>query len=392
MALTSSAFAENVIQVTPANYEAGKTVYFSVEMNNEELIAGCAFDLYLPTGFSMGAISAIYPSYNDEASDYQAPTNGSRNAFYDSDGGVYLTAMTMSKTNDYNATGEYENGGTCVRFAFLSTDGYNFSGTEGQIARFQVKVPSDAKGVYPVILRNISMKGVEGMEYYIPVATSYITVGDVADASLSIEGVIPSFVNSALANQKGITSLDLTNLKKSNGVFTYVDGRDVVAPSAAVSAEVAYKHSAGSNSYCSVCLPFDATVANAFTYDKIEDGAAKFVEAATLTAGTSAIVKGDIDVTATVDLAAVAGETITTGYYLKNDKFLSVNGSAVIPAMRGNWKSISGVKGFVIDGEETAINAIDAEGAQDIYSVAGIKQAKVQKGVNIVNGKKLYVK
>ena len=49
-----------------------------------------------------------------------------------------------------------------------------------------------------------------------------------------------------------------------------------------------------------------------------------------------------------------------------------------------------------LDGTETAIECIDnvqtTKGNDVIYNLAGQRLSKMQKGVNIVNGKKIFVK
>ena len=388
MALGTSAFAENVLQIMPATYEAGKTVYFNVELVNDCPIDGVSFDLYLPEGFSMGSVCAIYPGYNDEASDYQAPTNGSRNAYYDEEGEVYLTAQSLSKNAMTLAPTEYEGAGACTRIMTVSMDGYPFSGNSGQIIRFQVKIPAGAEGYYPVTLRNIQLSSSEAnLKDKVLCSTSYIKVGNPTNATLALEGKIASFVNEALATETAIGTLDLTNVTASNGTFTYVDGREVVAPKAEVKSKVAYKRNVA-NKYASICLPFEANF-NAYVFDKIDGEYASFKDVATLEANTPAIVEGNINITAdNVVLGGVKAQTINSGYYLKSDKFYKVNGSANVAPMRGYWDIAAGVKGFKF-GDADAIMSIDANANEDIYNLNGMKLNKAQRGVNIIGGKKV---
>ena len=51
------------------------------------------------------------------------------------------------------------------------------------------------------------------------------------------------------------------------------------------------------------------------------------------------------------------------------------------------------VKGFLLDGTPTAIEGVEAENNTDvIYNLSGQRVQKAQRGLYIVNGKKLMVK
>ena len=89
-------------------------------------------------------------------------------------------------------------------------------------------------------------------------------------------------------------------------------------------------------------------------------------------------------------------------YGLKGATFVKVNagtvpaGKALLPASVVNGTG-TGAKAltFNFDDDATAIKTIDngqqtTEGA--IYNLAGQRMSKVQKGINIVNGKKIMVK
>lgn len=387
MALGTSAFAENVLQIMPATYEAGKTVYFNVELVNDCPIDGVSFDLYLPEGFSMGSVCAIYPGYNDEASDYQAPTNGSRNAYYDEEGEVYLTAQSLSKNAMTLAPTEYEGAGACTRIMTVSMDGYPFSGNSGQIIRFQVKIPAGAEGYYPVTLRNIQLSSSEAnLKDKVLCSTSYIKVGNPTNATLALEGKIASFVNESLAKETGISTLDLSKVTASNGTFTYVDGRAVKAPEAAVKGKVAYKREV--SGLASVCLPFAADI-KAYTYTEMAGEYAIFDEVSNLAANTPAIVDANIDITVEeATISSVEGKTINSGYYLKGGNLCKVNGSAKIAPLRGCWDITAPVKGFKFN-DADAILTVDANANEDIFNLNGVKLNKAQRGVNIIGGKKV---
>ena len=63
-----------------------------------------------------------------------------------------------------------------------------------------------------------------------------------------------------------------------------------------------------------------------------------------------------------------------------------------IPAGKAYFQSTSGVKAFFFDGDDaTGISNVDANlNANDaIYNIAGQRVQKMQKGINIINGKKV---
>ena len=66
-----------------------------------------------------------------------------------------------------------------------------------------------------------------------------------------------------------------------------------------------------------------------------------------------------------------------------------------IPAGKAYFQSASGVKAFYFDGEDeaTGINEVNGQwsmvNGQSIYNLAGQRVSKMQKGINIVNGKKV---
>ena len=390
--------AENILSVVPKGGLVAGTYSgndLAINLNNEEPIVGIQFDIYLPEGWSTTSTRVkIYPNFT-EASE-EAPTNGTRNAYYDSNEEMYMVAQTAYVAVGCDASADYEGGGTCTRVITISTSAYPYSGTEGQIMQLTVKPDASANGVYPIVFKNVKIAGTEGLQLTIPCLTSYVKVGTPTDATLALEGVIPSFVNTALASETGISTLDLSAVTASNGTFTYVDGREVVEPTAEVKGNVAYTRAA-QEKVASIKLPFAATTG---TYYKLNDtdftdNYAHFEAANGLEANTSALVNAGDAVSESaenVKIAGVAAEEITSGYVLKGGDFCAVNGTVTVPVMRGYFEIPTSVRGFVLNGV-TGINGINAaDEAETIYNVAGQKLAKTQRGINIVNGKKVTVK
>ncbi len=96
------------------------------------------------------------------------------------------------------------------------------------------------------------------------------------------------------------------------------------------------------------------------------------------------------------DLKGTDGDTAADGtmYILANGAdgvgFYKAEGD--IPAGKAYFQSTSGVKAFFFDGDDaTGISNVDANlNANDaIYNIAGQRVQKMQKGINIINGKKV---
>lgn len=396
-AFASFLCAENVVTIQPKTVYQGEIGWaddenplaLEVMLNNDSYTVNIiTMEILLPKGIEFDM------QYDDESEGlyFGALTDEDNQRF------KYKSGPKTNKTGhrvDYN---RYSEEGDYVVYKIVVSQGTNLTpiqGTSGKIFDIYYTVAADMPdGVYPVITRKIDLVDAQREEKItIPYATSYIKVGNPSSSSLALTGEIPSLVNAALANETAISTLDLTSVTASNGTFTYVPGRNVVAPTSEVkgnvSATVAPK--AGSK-YATVCLPFAADI-DCFTFDAVNGEYASFSEKTTLAANTPALVNKSVTATAeNVALGAATTEVKTSGYYVKNDEFCSVNGSATIPALRGWWDINQNVRGFVIDGEETSINAIDGSEAETIYSVAGVRLNKAQRGVNIVNGKKVVIK
>jgi hypothetical protein len=124
-------------------------------------------------------------------------------------------------------------------------------------------------------------------------------------------------------------------------------------------------------------------------------------------AGTPVILKGSYynkvaanlpAINAANDLKGTAADTEADGtmYVLAkvDDKVGFYKATGTIPAGKAYYQSGAGVKAFYFDGDaETAINEVNGQSSmvngQSIYNLAGQRVSKMQKGINIVNGKKV---
>lgn len=105
--------------------------------------------------------------------------------------------------------------------------------------------------------------------------------------------------------------------------------------------------------------------------------------------GTTTIAGTYVDFVGTYD----ASTTITEGnYFISGNKLWKSSGATTINGTRAyiDAKNVASVRLF-IDDVETGIEAINGVEAEDgaIYNIAGQRLGKMQKGINIVNGKKI---
>ena len=121
------------------------------------------------------------------------------------------------------------------------------------------------------------------------------------------------------------------------------------------------------------------------------------LEARTVVAGEPAYT--GTDVTSTGSYAASLTVPTTGSDYILNSGNIYLVDSAVTIAGTRAYFTISGGSGVKelntsFDGIETSINSIDAAPVQDgkIYNLAGQRVSKAQKGIYVINGKKVVVK
>lgn len=386
----SFCFAEDVLQIKPFETTAGLT---ADDYSTCELIFNCEsfqtnsmrFYVYLPEGMD------LITDFDDSDGMYAISLDDSR-----------VTYSKMGKTQNTNHGVTYNKLGVkdgYVEYVVIisSTGTTPLQKLTGKLADVYYKTADDMPaGVYPIYIRSVELNNSAEQEYLYNSNTSYVKVGEpTGNQTVVFEGKIPSFVNEALATETAITSLNLSAVTEVNGTFTYVDGREVVAPTADVTANVAYKRSVAAGKYASVCLPFNANL-SCYTYSETSGDYAIFSPATSLSADTPAIVSGNIDVTAEgVTLGNATKQTKNTGYYLKDGSFCKVNGTATIPALRGWWDldTPSSNLRLMIDGTLTDINLLDVDAAEaDAYDLQGRRSASAKNGVYVVNGKKQLVK
>lgn len=211
--------------------------------------------------------------------------------------------------------------------------------------------------------------------------------------------------------------LELAEMADSKGDVT--DGIETEVTKDVVTAVGGFPVSINSSGYATACSANDldfsgvSGVEAVFTVSKVADGSATLspIESLKVPAEAGVVVKasasetlfvpfaeGSVDALGTNLLKGVTSATaIEEGcYILQGEEFVSCiagtlpAGKAYLPANVGS----SSAKAFTFDfGESTGINEVKtakADGA--IYSISGVRVAEPQKGVYIMNGRKVIVK
>ena len=223
---------------------------------------------------------------------------------------------------------------------------------------------------------------------------------------------------------KGIFTVDTDDNSVIGGTDYTIDAAQWVIEEA-TSATVALNAGGDGNYYATAYLPFDATVAEAAAYTLALNGAETALTMTELTdgkvpAGTPVFLKGTAG-TATVtintgDAFAAVEKGDLTGTYTDlavsggTDYFLGkVDGKvgfyhwagSTLKANRAYFEasklSSTGAKGFALDFEDDATGIDDVNANlndsgnlnEAIYNLAGQRLNKMQKGINIINGKKI---
>lgn len=391
-AMTAS--AEDVVQVVPfktvanvANADWDKT--FSLNLKNESQTVNIIyFEMYLPNGLDLNTM------YDSEEYGTFAGEMDENNPRLQMKVGPRVTKTGHAVAyNNVSDKPEYQRDGyTC--YTVLISQGTNttpIQGTDGEIATFQYVTSDIAPGVYPIYLENIELTD-QASKIKLPIAstTSYVVIGEPTEANVKLEGMVPSWVNTALAEQSGIAKLDLSAVTAVNGEFTYVDGRAVVGTSA--TADV--KYVGNKANYYSVNVPFTGAATGEFYELKsVDENYAVFTTASTVKAGETYLAKGEVALTANAAVATIENKENQTGSYVYEGKFYDGK-NLTVPATRGLFDVPAGSNlRVVIDGELTGITTaeIDAQ-AGNTYDLQGRQSVNAKNGVFVVNGKKQFVK
>ena len=418
-------YAEDVIQIRPANIKAGLTdddeICLEVRMVNESFsVANLQFDLLLPEGVA-------YSYYAEgEAIPY---TKKGKNYIYDFDvqDNVLASGYTRFLFVPKNELRPIENSDEVLLYLYITTS-------------------STLKdGVYPILIDNIELdKTVTVSIKDIGMTASYLTVGDYSletatNVDLSgMTGYIPSFVveqlNTDIASNTNLRSLNLSGTTFANlGAELSVPNNDNLLWY--TSDKASLNRTFKGEQWNTVCLPFtlQTSYLNASTVVKEMadyDGEATITlgDVTTMETGKPYLIYSSTDGQLIKDVTisnpvAVSNEPSTTSsnsltmrgtyqeatvksdggytrYGFTNGKFVMLGtGSATVPPFRAYLeylgKSSTRSIGFAGDGT-TSINSTVSEDESDgpLYDLKGVMVNENQqtKGIYVRNGKKLILK
>ncbi len=232
------------------------------------------------------------------------------------------------------------------------------------------------------------------------------------------------YINEATAAKETTDVTENVVVKGSDGSYTaesfvVADKQPLCVPTAFTATSASYSRT-GSNQWGTICLPFELTSGNSIQYYELEsvkgnqmtftkvDKVAANTPAVYSLSGSSISIEGNnVSVPVTSSKPVDGGgctlvgvqtgtETLADGssnYYIAQNKFWQPTGTNVtISPQRAYFQidSSSGAKVFSIgvDDTATAIDGIDS-GSDDttivgVYSVNGVRQEGLQRGINIV--------
>ena len=414
----SAKAVDDILQVTPFATTAGITenkweYTFTVQMNNTQAYTGIQFDIQLPPGMTLiedvplellkerfpGTVrpSGFYPEHKISVS----PQGN----------GLYRIVLYHEELKPVNG-----NSGDLMVFYYLTSEDM-------------------APGYYPIKVTG-TVLAVDAHTGCKPeTSTSYVKIGEPGeDATLAMEGLIPSFVNEALAMETDLKTLDCSMVTGMDGTFSLVDGRNFIAPTEDATAQtVSYSRNCPSGKWGTICLPF-ALESNAdvqyLKLAEVKSDRLTFEPVTSVEAGVPAVFKilnGDA-LNISVDNAIVkAGNCSTTfealdwtmkgsyvtfsldpeapenasvdQYFISMDKFWYNNVAVPLDAFRA-WfeapRTSARASYFSIDESDvpTDINVVErADGRVDvIYDISGRRTTNVLNGISIINNKKYITK
>lgn len=231
--------------------------------------------------------------------------------------------------------------------------------------------------------------------------------------SVTCLATVPPGISSSSFNNYNVTLYVLPGCKSAYASKSYWKNFTNIVEDAALATLAV-----GNAQWATFIAPFDVEVpagVMAYTVDGESNGLLTLTEVSSIEANTPVVLYADTPVSKKVSgLSEAENESytaglltgvyndqeITKGYVLqKQEKVgfyaVSVENPKTVPANHAYiWKDASEAKALFFDGEATAVEAVEAltSGKAQIYDMNGRKLNGLQKGMNIVNGKKIMVK
>lgn len=215
----------------------------------------------------------------------------------------------------------------------------------------------------------------------------------------------------------GLTSADQANTSFTDGCIGWNWRKDNIVQTFAAASGANHRsfwkftelesQAITTSGYATYCANEDVLVLGAQAYTATVKGSyVSLNEVNDVPAGSAVVLKGNLfatiaktansDMTSN-DLLPSTGITADGTQYVLADNegtigFYKAAPGTNIPAGKAYITSTAGIKAFYFEGNEaTGINTISATipNSEDIYNLAGQRLNKMQKGINIVNGKKI---
>ncbi len=391
-------YAEDILQVTPFATVAGvveddwKT--FSVEMNNTLSYTALQFDLYLPEGLALIK---------------QEPMELNADRFP----GTMRKGVFIPEHN-YDCT-KMEEGHYYI--TLYHSDLATIKGNDGELLMFYYETDANMEsGYYPIVVSGTVLSVNSHQNIRPKKSVSFVKIGEPEKNvvyNLGDEYVIPSFVTSALKQEKNI----IVNDTCENFVLT--DGYPCQIPTSFTALKASYTRAA-TNGLGTLCLPFAAksVVGSLYELTSAESNKLTFAPVEEAKANTPYLYRSESAVieetNATVEADAeceiVQGDWTMTGAYsvnvfgsednvfaLYDGKLYKNTGTLTVNPFRAYFTTTgSASKAEIFIDTPTGIgnvniNENDNEN-ENYYNLNGVRVGKGYRGIVIKNGEKFIMK
>ena len=430
------------IKMTPGYYADGNVTAFDVMYTAAADLANVSFSLNLPStdfyssafdadGNPVDAVLNTAQTFNNKGVTVTSNPADDQNITY-SFAGVKTTRAANQKkilaattpvklatiyieSEDALADGNYMLTLNDITMEEYVTSG---TGTMHQGKNYATVFVGNQTEDEPIVYGMLTAEGIANVNTNINPEAKNLDITAAAYVDPSTE-IAPN-TNVAVYAAEGVTAMaNVLVAGKTCANMNLVDGADFAPATGFTATSATYQRNVTSK-FGTLCLPYpvEATAGmKLYVLESVDVDAnvMNFAEAANVAANTPVVFyteDGNISVNASnvnittspAGTALNAGKelvgtfaetTITSGYYIAQDKFWKANSAVTIPAFRAYFNMASlGVKSFTINlSDETGIQQLNLDTESgEIYDLAGRKLGKTQRGVNIVNGKKMLVK
>lgn len=385
------------VTITPFVAKDGDiTLNFSYKSAKD--IKNLSFDVQLPEGiFFMD--DAEWDKGNVEAN-LTASCNGTPTFTNTLGTGDYPTSTTIKVAGTYSAkTKKYINNSenysplASITASIMTPENEYVSDWEESIMQ---------EGLSTIKLSNIVLEDVDGNTYTGEYLASVIYGQPSAQEAILYGHYTSDAVSSFNTALKNVAIADVT--------AATVDAKfeDVI-----VNTKNGSYYSRTSANFGTTCLPYSLNGGEFYTVKEMTASSIILEEVTTTTANEPYIFKGTIDASDAnqVTTLGAAGQKIVSpttfkgtyeatnvaagkGYYISSNGSFYSDGATVRPFRAYFDGAVAGVKSFnvLIDSANGLIDITDQLSEDAIYSLQGIRTQSAKKGVNIIGGKKVYVK